>query len=66
MTGSKPTREQVQFYNLFTRYVRDDGTILSGKHSEMNLGSDPKTIKTVFESYWDDASDATPASVSNE
>ncbi len=44
----------------YVRNVPDVGTILSGKHSEMNLGSDPKTIKAVFELYWSDAVEVAP------
>lgn len=39
----------------YVRNVPDVGTILSGKHSELNIGSDPKTIKGVFEAYWVEA-----------
>lgn len=47
----KKTHDRWIISDGYVRNVPDVGTILSGKHSEMNTGSDPRTIKTVFESY---------------
>lgn len=34
MANKKPTREQIGLYNLFNRYVKDDGTIIHPEFSE--------------------------------
>lgn len=52
MANKKPTREQVGLYNLFNRYVKDDGTIIHPEFSE-----DIETLRAYgegLESLWPD------------
>lgn len=52
MANKKPTREQVGLYNLFNRYVKDDGTIIHSEFSE-----DIETLRAYgdgLESLWSD------------